>query len=98
MLAARVALPDKDYAGHLQIMPFRTSVFTTTDPRLLPPLVRRLNLDAEGGLKAVSYTHLDVYKRQGLLLMMKRLLVAVYSRMNRSLLMMQLMNQSACTQ
>ncbi|HRD49746.1 MAG TPA: hypothetical protein PL166_09125 [Candidatus Contendobacter sp.] len=51
MLAAQVALPDKDYAGHLQAMPFRTSVFTTTEPRLLPPLVRRLNLDAEGGLK-----------------------------------------------
>lgn len=51
MLAARGALPAKDYAGHLQIMPFRTSVFTTTEPRLLPPLVRRLNLDAEAGLK-----------------------------------------------
>lgn len=51
MLAARGALPARDYAGHLQIMPFRTSVFTTTEPRLLPPLVRRLNLDAEAGLK-----------------------------------------------
>jgi len=51
MLAARVALPAKNYAGHLSVIPFRTSVFTTTEPRLLPPLVRRLNLDAEAGLK-----------------------------------------------
>lgn len=51
MLAARVALPVKDYVAHLRVMPFRTSVFTTAEPRLLPPLVRRLNLDAEAGLK-----------------------------------------------
>ncbi len=51
MLAARVALPAKDYTRHLQAMPFRTSVFTTAQPRLLPPLIRRLNLDAEAGLK-----------------------------------------------
>ena len=51
MLAARVALPAKDYASHLRAMPFRTSVFSTRQPRLLPPLIRRLNLDAEAGLK-----------------------------------------------
>lgn len=51
MLAARVALPAKDYTRHLQAMPFRTSVFTTAQPRLLPPLIRRLNLDAEAGIK-----------------------------------------------
>lgn len=51
MLAARVALPAKDYAGHLSVMPFRASVFAAAEPRLLPPLVRRLNLDAEAGLK-----------------------------------------------
>lgn len=50
-MAARVALPGKDYRRDLSAMPYRTSVFTTDDPRLLPPLVRRLNLDAEAGLK-----------------------------------------------
>lgn len=51
-LSARVALPDKDYKTHLGAMPWRTSVLTTSEPRLLPPLVRRLNLDAEAGIKA----------------------------------------------
>lgn len=50
-LSARVALPDKDYKAHLGAMPWRTSVLTTNEPRLLPPLVRRLNLDGEGGIK-----------------------------------------------
>lgn len=49
MAAARVALPQKDYRGHLSAMPFRTSVFITPEPELLPPLTRRLNLDAEAG-------------------------------------------------
>lgn len=49
--AARVALPSKDYRGHLGAMPYRTSVFVTDSPRLLPPLARRLNLDAEAGLQ-----------------------------------------------
>jgi hypothetical protein len=49
MAVARVALPKKDYRGHLCAMPFRTSVFNTPDPELLPPLTRRLNLDAEAG-------------------------------------------------
>lgn len=50
-MAARVALPSKDYRRDLLAMPYRTSVFITDDPQLLPPLVRRLNLDAEAGLK-----------------------------------------------
>lgn len=52
MTAARVALPKKDYRGHLAAMPWRTSVFTTQDPKLLPPVTRRLNLDAEAGMQA----------------------------------------------
>jgi len=51
MTSARVCLPKKDYAGHLAAMPYRTSVFMTDSPRLLPPLIRRLNLDAEAGLQ-----------------------------------------------
>ncbi len=51
MTAARVGLPKKDYKTHLSAMPYRTSVFMTDDPRLLPPLTRRLNLDAEGGFQ-----------------------------------------------
>lgn len=52
MTAARVALPKKDYRGHLAAMPWRTSVFMTDDPKLLPPVTRRLNLDAEAGMQA----------------------------------------------
>ncbi len=51
MIAARVALPAKNYRQHLALMPFRTTVFTTHQPHLLPPRVCRLNLDAEAGLK-----------------------------------------------
>lgn len=51
MLNRSPALPAKDYRQHLAAMPFRSSVFTTDMPKLLPPLVRRLNLDAEAGLK-----------------------------------------------
>lgn len=50
-MAARGALPGKDYRRDLSAMPYRASVFMTDHPRLLPPLVRRLNLDAEAGLK-----------------------------------------------
>ncbi|EDN67526.1 hypothetical protein BGP_4416 [Beggiatoa sp. PS] len=53
LLQSSVALPKKDYRNHLKAMPYRTSVFTIANefnqPRLLPPLVRRLNLDEEGG-------------------------------------------------
>jgi len=51
MTAARVALPAKDYKTHLNAMPYRTSVFLTDTPRLLSPVTRRLNLDAEGGFQ-----------------------------------------------
>ncbi|EFK07871.1 conserved hypothetical protein [delta proteobacterium NaphS2] len=51
MTAARLGLPPRNYRRHLAAMPFRTSVFTTDHPRLLPPLTRRLNLDAEAGLQ-----------------------------------------------
>lgn len=51
MITARVALPTKNYRQHLALMPFRTAVFITREPRLLPPRVCRLNLDAEAGLK-----------------------------------------------
>lgn len=50
-LRANVVLPQKDYRAHLSAMPYRTSVFMTESPRLLPPLICRLNLDAEAGLK-----------------------------------------------
>lgn len=49
-LAARVALPEKNYRRDMTVMPWRTSVLMTEEPRLLPPLTRRLNLDGEGGL------------------------------------------------
>ena len=52
MTAARLALPPKDYLGHLAAMPWRTSVFITEKPSLLPPVIRRLNLDAEAGFQA----------------------------------------------
>ena len=51
MMVARVALPERDYRRDLSAMPYRTSVFVTDEPKLLPPLVRRLNVDAEAGLK-----------------------------------------------
>lgn len=51
MTAARTGLPPKNYRRHLAAMPYRTSVFVTDIPRLLPPLTRRLNLDAEAGIQ-----------------------------------------------
>lgn len=50
-LWARTSLPKKDYRSHLGAMPFRCSVFTTDEARLLPPLARRLNLDDEAGMQ-----------------------------------------------
>jgi hypothetical protein len=50
-MTARAALPTKDYRRDLSAMPYRCSVFMADNPRLLPPLMRRLNLDAEAGLK-----------------------------------------------
>lgn len=54
-LAPCPALPAKDYRAHLAALPCLASVFHTDEPRLLPPLARRLNLDDEAGLsKAVQ--------------------------------------------
>jgi hypothetical protein len=54
-LAPSPALPRKDYRTHLGALPFLASVFRTAEPRLLPPMARRLNLDDEAGLtKAVQ--------------------------------------------
>lgn len=54
-LSSSPALPRKDYRAHLAALPFLASVFETAEPRLLPPLARRLNLDDEAGLtKAVQ--------------------------------------------
>jgi hypothetical protein len=49
-LSSSLALPTKNYRAHLSAFPFLASVFETHDPRLLPPLARRLNLDDEAGL------------------------------------------------
>ena len=51
MTVARVGLPAKNYRQHIGAMPWRTSVFLTDSPRLLPPVTRRLNLDAEAGFQ-----------------------------------------------
>ncbi len=50
-LCAAPALPRKDYGAHLRALPALASVFETTTPALLPPLLKRLNLDGEGGLQ-----------------------------------------------
>lgn len=55
MMNASVCLPEKDYRRDLDAMPWRASVLTTETPELLPPLVRRLNLSDEGGLKQKLY-------------------------------------------
>ncbi len=51
MMNRSVALPPKDYRKHLRMLPWRTSVFFTDDPCLLPPLLRHTNLDGEGGFQ-----------------------------------------------
>ena len=51
MAKASVALPPKDYRRDWRAVPWRTSIFETDNPRLLPPLTRRRNLDAEAGLQ-----------------------------------------------
>ena len=51
MMWSRVALPSKDYLRDWQQMPWRSSVFSTQTPALLPPLIRRLNLTEDGGYK-----------------------------------------------
>lgn len=44
MLSKCPVPPGKDYKGHLASMPWRTSVFQTDNPVLLPPLARRSDL------------------------------------------------------
>ena len=39
-----------DYRGHLAVLPFKTALFLGRGNRLLRPLARRLNLDAESGM------------------------------------------------
>jgi len=51
MMRARVALPKKDYLRDWRSMLWRSSVFTTQTPTLLPPMIRRLNLTEDGGYK-----------------------------------------------
>lgn len=63
MTAARVGLPAKNYRQHMGAMPWRTSVFLTDSPRLLPPVTRRLNLDAEAGFQKKTQ---DVAKKGNL--------------------------------
>ncbi|WP_020560716.1 hypothetical protein [Thiofilum flexile] len=55
MMRASVCLPPKDYKRDLDAMPWRASIFTTTTPRLLAPITRRLNLEEEGGFKSRHY-------------------------------------------
>jgi hypothetical protein len=45
------ALPPKDYKRDWSAMPWRASVLTTQQPRLLAPIARRLNLEEEGGFQ-----------------------------------------------
>ena len=51
MMRATVCLPPKDYRRDWAAMPWRASVLTTMTPRLLAPVVRRLNLTEEAGYK-----------------------------------------------
>lgn len=55
MMRNSVCLPDKGYQRDLAAMPWRASVLTTDNPRLLPPVARRLNLEEEGGMKQKLY-------------------------------------------
>lgn len=55
MMRNTVCLPTKDYRRDLTAMPWRASVLTTDNPRLLSPVARRLNLEEEGGMKQKLY-------------------------------------------
>ena len=48
-LAASPALPKKNYLRDFRALPWLASVFEAREPRLMRPLGKRLNLDAEGG-------------------------------------------------
>jgi hypothetical protein len=51
MMRSSVCLPTKDYRRDVEAMPWRASVLMTEQPRLLSPVVRRLNLTEEAGYK-----------------------------------------------
>lgn len=51
-LSASPALPRRDYRSHLGALPFIASLFETDEPRLLPPVRKRLTLEDEGGYDA----------------------------------------------
>lgn len=55
MMNASPCLPDKNYRRDLEAMPWRASVFTTSNPQLLPPMARRINLGEEAGFKDKHY-------------------------------------------
>ncbi len=48
-LAPSAALPQKDYRRDLGALPWLCSAFEARNPRLLPAIGKRLNLDTEGG-------------------------------------------------
>ena len=48
-LAPSAALPQKDYRRDLEALPWLCSAFEARNPRLLPAIGKRLNLDTEGG-------------------------------------------------
>lgn len=50
-LAASPALPKKNYLRDFRALPWLASVFEAREPRLMRPLGKRLNLDAEGGYR-----------------------------------------------
>lgn len=50
-LAASPALPKRDYLRDFRAFPWLASVFEAREPRLMRPLGKRLNLDAEGGYR-----------------------------------------------
>jgi hypothetical protein len=49
MMRSIGVLPSKNYREHLSVMPWRTSVLETDEPRLLPPRACRSDLGVEGG-------------------------------------------------
>ena len=54
-LAASPALPKKDYLRDFRAFPWLASIFEAREPRLMRPLGKRLNLDAEGGYRKLIH-------------------------------------------
>lgn len=48
-MSRSLSLPEKDVLTHIRAMPWRCSLFTTPDPKLLRPIARRSDLGIEGG-------------------------------------------------